>query len=344
MNELWVGVDIAKANFEVAWWDVGQGQALSVGNFANTPEGIAALGAQVAERARQSGVAVIHLVVEATGGYELPLVAWAHAQGWRVSLPNPKQVRDWAKGVGLRGKTDQLDARLLARYGAERRPQPSEALPEEVQRLESLLARREDLEHMRQQERNRLAALTGRPGVAQQVPSNVQSMLAALDQAVAEMDQAIADLLDQHPHLRAHKRRLLSVPGIGAKTVLPILVLLYRWQALTQGRGDPKGLTAYLGLDPQPFQSGSSVRKRPGISRQGNRPMRSKAVMAALGGTRSPTSPLGEFYRRLVGRGKPKMVALIACARKLIVWGWAVFRDEVPFDRARFEPFVAQPS
>jgi len=125
------------------------------------------------------------------------------------------------------------------------------------------------------------------------------------------------------------------VPGVGARTALPLLVLLRRWDGLTQGRGDAKGLVAYVGRDPQPYESGTSVHRRATISRQGERALRARLYMAALGGLRG-TNPLRGFYDRLVGRGKAKQLALVAAARKLLTWAWAVYRQQQPFDSARF--------
>ena len=112
---------------------------------------------------------------------------------------------------------------------------------------------------------------------------------------------------------------------------------MHRWGVLTDGKGDARGLVAYLGLDPKPHESGSSVHKRAGIFRQGDRAMRSRLYMSALGGIKGKNSPLAVFYQRLVGRGKPKKLALVASARKILVWSWAVFRSNTPFDTARFE-------
>jgi transposase len=124
---------------------------------------------------------------------------------------------------------------------------------------------------------------------------------------------------------------------VGEKNVLYVLVVMHRWEELTDGEGEENGLVAYIGLDPKPYESGTSVRKRPGISRQGNRPFRSRLFMSALGGIKGKNSPLTAFYQRLVGRGKPKKLALVAASRKVLVWSWAVFRTNTPFDTARFE-------
>ena len=119
------------------------------------------------------------------------------------------------------------------------------------------------------------------------------------------------------------------MPGLGAKTGLHLVVLLHRWHTLTAGQGRDKGLVAYVGLDPQPHESGTSVHGRAAISRQGERGLRRRLFMAALGGTRHDNA-LRRFYRRLVERGKAKKLALVAAARKLLTWAWAVFRRQHP--------------
>jgi transposase len=94
---------------------------------------------------------------------------------------------------------------------------------------------------------------------------------------------------------------------------------------------------AYVGLDPQPYQSGTSVRKRAAISRKGDRTVRRRLFMGALGGIRGKTV-LQQLYRGLVGGGKAKKVALVAAARKILIWAWAVYRQQTSFDRTRGMP------
>jgi hypothetical protein len=120
MNRLASGVDISKASFVGAVWV--EGQAVELGEFANHPEGFVRLQQALQAQQQQQGASQIHLVVEPTGGYELGLVAFAYEQEWAVSLPNPRQVREWAKGMGKRAKTDRVDAKLLAQFAAQRQP------------------------------------------------------------------------------------------------------------------------------------------------------------------------------------------------------------------------------
>jgi transposase len=278
--------------------------------------------------------------LEPTGGYELALAHFALAQGWQVSLPNPKQVRDFAKGRGRRAKTDGQDARLLARFGAETDPPPWQPLPVEVAELDSLQRRKDDVEQMLRQEYNRRHALAQRPGQHAAVPQSLDRLIEALEQELAAVERAIAEHLRRHPVLQAAMRRLRTVPGVGAKTVVPLLILLWRWQVLTDGQGTPKGLTAYVGLDPQPFQSGTSVHQTPTISRMGDKVVRRKLFMGTLGGIRG-RNPLRAFYQRLVGRGKKKKVALVAATRKVLVWAWKVFQTQTDFDLTKFEHLIA---
>ena len=157
-------------------------------------------------------------------------------------------------------------------------------------------------------------------GAARVVAASLAAVLLSLESAQREIQSAIKAHLKAHPALKAKKQRLLSVPGIGRQTVLHVLVLLARWETLTEGSGRAKGLVVYTGLDPQTHDSGSSVHKPARISRMGNRQMRRRLYLAAFGGVRARGGPLRDFYGRLVGRGKAKKLALIAAARKILIW------------------------
>jgi transposase len=274
---------------------------------------------------------MMHWIVEPTGGYEQALLAFVHEQGWAISLPNPHQVRQWAKGSGQRAKTDRQDALLLARFGAAQQPTPHRPLASEVSELDSLLQRRQDLEQMVQQEKNRMAALRGRPGIAPPVIANLERVLQALQEALQEVEQAIAQHQRQHTQLQDDAQRLLALPGIGPKVVLPLLVQLHRWHTLTAGQGTIKGLTAFVGLDPQPYESGRSVRRRSSISKMGNATLRRLLYMGALSAVHGQ-NPLHTFYERLVGRGKAKKLVVVAAARKLLSWAWLLFSRQTDWN------------
>jgi transposase len=330
-KKLILGVDMAKQGFVAALRD--DAGAEELGTFENDSKGHQALTERVQALCERRGVQQIHLIIEATGGYEAALVAHAYAQQWLVSLPNPKQVRDWAKGVGYRVKTDRVDARILAHYGAERNPPTRPPLAAEVSHLDSLLKRRDDLEQALHKERTRLTESAGRPGMSPKVRESFQQVIDALEQALAEIAQAIDELCQSHTPFQHNRQRLLALPGVGPKVVLPLMVKLLQWQNLTGGAGDAKGLTAFVGLDPQPYESGRSVRKQPGISKMGDHELRRLLYMGALGGVRGQ-NPLKPFYDRLVGRGKAKKVALVAAARKILTWAWTIFSRQTEWNPA----------
>jgi transposase len=332
MTTVWLGIDVAKASFVAAAMREDEAH---LGQFANEATGFAAL----AECVAGAEPVTIHLVLEPTGGYELALVAFAYEQGWQVSLPNPKQVRDWAKGTGQRAKNDRQDARLLARYGAACQPVAQPPLAAEVSELDSLLKRRQDLEQMLRQEKNRAPGapeeLHGRPGIAGAVEPNLGRVIEALTEALREVEATIEAHLQQYVHLQAEAKRLLTLPrepsGRGPKVVLPLLVLLHRWQTLTAGEGTAKGLTALVGLDPQPFESGRTVRRRATISKMGNAEVRRLLYMGALSAVHG-RNPLHVFYERLVGRGKARKLVVVAAARKLLVWAWTLFSRQTEWN------------
>jgi transposase len=338
MSTVYVGVDVARQTVEAALWLPGAAQGEAAGQFANDDQGFEALAAQVQRLAAPHDGATVQVVMEPTGGYELALRVFAYQQGWLVSLPNPKTVRQWGQGMGRRAKTDRQDALLLAHYGAACRPPALSLLPAAVEELDSLLERREDLKKALRGERNRLDALQQRPAGPWRpaaVVGSIQRVIDQLEQEAAAIEQAIKQLLDENPELADKAQQLRTVPGVGAVNSLPLLVLLARWQHLTHGAGLAGGLTAFVGLDPRLHESGQSVRRRPTISRQGDATIRYLLFMGALGGVRG-RNPLRCFYQRLVSRGKAKRLALVAASRKILVWAWAVFQSDQPFDPTRF--------
>lgn len=327
----YIGIDVAKATLAVALWRTGPAER--VGTFANTPAGWEAL-ASALEQRRVGEEGQWSVVLEPTGGYEVPLALWARARGWRVSLPHPLTVRRWAAGIGQRAKTDQQDARLLAQYGAERHPAEWTPLAQEVSELEAWLGRRRDLEQWVQQEQRRLEQWRERPGIPAGVLESIERHLEQLEAERAAVEAAIAAHLAQHQVLTEQYQQVQTVPGIGRKNGAALVVLLSRWQARTQGQGTGKGLSAYVGLDPQTKESGTSLKAHALISRQGDAEMRRLLYMGALGALRGDNA-VRRFYDRLVGRKKAKKVALLAAARKILVWAWAVFQSGQPFDAQR---------
>lgn len=329
-NPLYVGVDMSKSHFDAAICP--ERGPISLGKYPNDQAGWTQFIKEATVAAKKQGYPSIHLVVEPTGGYQLPLVAFVFDHEWQVSLPNPKRVRDWSKGMGTRAKNDPLDSRILAQFGVACQPETENQLPEAVASLDSLLRRQEDLQKMWRSEKNRAEALDYKSSASPAVKESVERLIAWLEKELAEVEAAIKELLNKHPDLKQEARLLETVAGVGDKTVLPLLVFLHRWQARTAGQGTAKGLVAFAGLDPQEHSSGSSVWRPPTISKMGCRFTRHKLYMAARGGVKARSGPLRSFYDRLRGRGKAYRLAVIAAARKILVWAFAVFSRKTPFD------------
>lgn len=329
-----LGIDVAKTTVAVAWRC--EDQEASLGTWANTPAGWDALAERLATSpatARQASQG-IQVTLEPTGGYELPLALWAHQRGWRVVRPNPRQVREWARSQGRRAKTDAQDAQTLARYGMQPHLPLWRPLPSEVAELEQLLRQRDEVAELLRRERVREQQVQQHPQMPAAVPASIRRLITTLEEELARLEQAVKEHLRAHDALQQAQERLLSVPGIGARNVTALLSLLARWHALTGGEGTAKGLVAYAGLDPQPYVSGTSVHRHATISRQGDRLIRGRLYMGALGALRGH-NPVRAFYERLVARGKVKKLALVAATRKLLVWAWAVYTTGVPFDAAK---------
>jgi transposase len=326
-----LGIDIAKDPFVAALWHGDTGQEL--GPFPNTPDGFAQWLQTTTQATGSPPGETWSLVREPTGGYELALALFASEQGIRVSRPNPKQVRDFARGLGQRAKTDRLDALLLARYAAERKPPRWAPLAQEVSELESLLERQREREAMLGQERRRQQALARRPGIAAPLPDSLKQVIESLEGALKEGEEAIREQLERHPPLQAEAKPLQQVPGGGARHVRWLLVWVRRGHTRTQGQGSAKGWVALAGLDPRTFESGRSVRGRGKISRRGDRRIRPRLSMGALGGVKGDPARRA-FYQRRVKKGTAKKRALVACARKSLVWAWAVYRDQTEFRKS----------
>jgi transposase len=337
MDKLIVGVDVSKEKFTTAtgWQKVIKEQ----GEWVNTVSGCRNFADKMEQTAKELGSSQLHLIIEPTGGYEAQLVAEAYRRGWLVTQVNPLDVSLWARGLGKRAKTDRQDARKLTQFGLEQNPPPQRPLADAPAELEQLLQRQTDLEGSLQAERNRLAQIQFNPRLAQTVQQSIQRSIATFEDELKSINAVIASLIAKHTDMARHYKHLLSVPAIGKKTAPHLLVACYRFEARTSGSGSTKQFAAYLGLDPAPVESGSSLHQRATISRKGNSLLRSKLYCATLGGIRGKNH-LRTVYHSFLARGKAKKLALVACARKAATWVWAVFTQDTTFDSSRFIPSI----
>lgn len=295
MNPILVhaGLDIAKATLDLHL----QGQCW---RFAHDPPGCAALVASL--RALATPVRVI---CEATGGWERPVVAALHAAQIALTIVNPRQVRDFARGRGQRAKTDRIDARMLAEFGAAHRPAPTPAPSAAQAELAAWVTRREQLQAM-------LSAETTRqiPGLPKAVAKDLAASIVRLQKQLAKVTGRLAALLAATPELAAKATRLCSIQGVGPGTAATLLGHLPEL-----GTREGRTLAALAGL--APFNDDSGPRRGQRHIAGGRASVRCALYMAAFNAIRyNPV--LKPFYLRLRAAGKPFKVALIATARKLL--------------------------
>lgn len=265
------------------------------------------------------------VVLEATGGYERGLVCALQGAGIAVARMNPRQARDFAKSMGVLGKTDRVDARCLRDFAdvLARHKERSKYItaPVEAHReaLASLVVRRRQLVEMRVAEANRLdhsTKLTAR---------SIRSIIKALDKQLAGIDEDIDRLLEEH--FQSQRTLLDSAKGVGPVTILTLTALLPEL-----GRLQRRQITKLVGVAPLPCDSGTYKGKRRIWG--GRAEVRSVLYMAAL--TAKQHNPvIRAFYERLVAAGKPAKVALVACMRKLLTILNAMLRDSTRWDAAR---------
>lgn len=318
---VYLGIDVSKAKLDCTLLDpvTDKRKAKAV---SNDRAGFEALSAWLAKQ----GVAMgeVHGVMEATGVYHVQAALWLSDAGMRVSVVNPAQVRDFAKGLAVRTKTDGTDSVILARYGALTQPQPWEAPPLEIRELKALIARLEALEADARRELNRRekALAAKAPALVQE---SLDNHLASLGKEIARLQQAIDDHINRHPGLKADRERLLSIPAVGDKTANRMLAVLHSRKFTSAEQ-----VAAFLGLVPVEHRSGSSIQKRPRLAKNGDAKTRAVLYMAAIVATRY-NPHVKALYARLCAKGKAKMAAIGAAMRKLVHLCFGVIKHQTTY-------------
>jgi len=312
-----LGIDVAKAKLDVAL-------RLPDGKLRNkvvdnTPAGFAALATWM----EKHDVDSLLVCMEATGTYWEAVAEYLSDAGHTVSVVNPAQIKAFGAAGLVRTKTDKIDARLIAEFCVAQHPEPWQAPPPAVRELRALVARRDALDAMRTQERNRL--LVARDVVC----AGIETHMDYLDRAIAKVEAAIRQKIDDDPGLKDQRDLLDSIPGLGDKTI-PVLLSYY---------GGPlrfdkaREAAAFAGLDPRHHESGSSVRGKPRLSKVGHALLRKALYMPAMVAV-NRTAWGRAFRDRLAATGKPPMVIIGAMMRKLIHVAFGVLKSRQPFNPA----------
>ena len=290
---LYVGIDVAKSQLDVAMRPKAERWSIP-----NDEAGIA----RAAIRLQKLSPTLI--VLEATGGMEIPIAAALGVAGLPVAVVNPRQVRDFAKATGKLAKTDMIDAQVLAHFAEVIRPPLRPLLDTATQELRALLVRRHQVVEMLTAEKNRL------PSTTRRLHTEIKAHIAWLEHYLEQLDSDLGDAVRSSPLWCEKENLLRSVPGVGPIVSFTLLAALPELGHLNR-----RQIAALVGVAPLNRDSGTLRGRRTVWG--GRASVRTVLYMAALVAKRH-NPVIKAFYNRLIAAGKAKKVALVACMHKLL--------------------------
>ena len=299
-----VGIDVSKASLDVAF-----GLDTPVERFTNDPKGHRRMARVLAKRCPS------RIIMEATGGYEHALLRHLSDKKLPAIRVNPRQVRDFARATGILAKTDALDARVLARFGAAVEPQHRPLPSHEQESLARLQTRRCQLLGMRTAEKNRLQQYTD-----ELIVRTMKAVIKTIDKQIELLEAESAEVIAEHAQLQRTYDILISVPGIGPVTAAVLMGHMPELGSLSR-----QAVAALAGL--APFNKDSGTQRGQRHIRGGRTAVRTALYMASLSAVRA-NAVLAEDFERLIANSKPPKVALAACMRKLLIIANALVRDD----------------
>lgn len=308
--DCWIGIDVSRD-----WVDVAvlvQSQLIEQKRYSRSTEALAPLANHLATFAPQG------IVLEPTGGMEWSLIRALHAARLPVVRINPKRLRNFARAHGLLAKTDALDAYALARFGQCLRPQQRPLPDEEQQKLLSWVSRQQQLTRQRAAERNRLRQVS-----EPELRASIERTIAFLSDELDRLEQQLQLWIAQSPTWSAQQALLRTAPGIGPKISSLLLACLPEI-----GKLNRRQLASLAGLAPVACDSGQWHGRR---HIQGGRAAVRAALYLASWTAVKKSSVFRDFYLRLVACGKPRQLALIAVARKLLLTLNEMVRSSQPW-------------
>lgn len=312
-----LGIDVGKGDFHATLLGADRTWSKS---FPNNESGLAQLAAWLKNRK----VEEVHACLESTGGFEEALALGLHERGYVVSVVNPSRIKAFAQSELLRTKTDAVDAALIARFCKAHLPDPWVPPAPEIRALQALVRRHASIQDMLATETNRLGAARVDDAVERSLREHVAYLEAELQRVATEIDE----LINRHPPLHEQRDLLTTIPGIADLTASRILGEMPN---ISEYRS-AKAVAAFAGLSPREHQSGIS-RGHTRLAKTGNSRLRKLLYFPAMSATQH-NPILKAFYQRLVAAGKPKIVALAAVMRKLLVLAYGVLKSKQPFDPA----------
>ena len=316
----YLGIDISKEKFDVALIvDIKNPEKVKQKNFTNDQTGFDKLGKWLSSRASEP----VHVAMEATGSYWEALAEYLYDAGILVSVINPSLIKREAQSWSIRNKTDELDAKTIARFCLSKQPRAWIAPDPDLRELRDMVRHLDNLQSERQRHINRLEARC-----CQTVIESLEQMISVLDKEISLLEDRINKHIDGNPRLKKNAQLLDSIPGIGEKSIAVLLGELMNLTCFAHS----KAVAAYAGLSPKRIESGK-MKGRSRLSKMGNSRLRRALYFPALTAVRY--NPIVKaLYERLLENGKTKMSAIGACMRKLLVLVYGVLKNGKSFDPA----------
>ena len=317
-NKFYCGIDVSKKKLDVMLL-VQEKYHYKV--VENSNDGVIFLQEWIKSKLEKD--AFVHFCMEATNVYhELLAFTLLENKNYKVSVVNPRIVKAFAKSL-VKTKNDKTDAKILAEFCKERNPKPFTPQTKERRELRDLSRLMDNLVELRIMQKVRLQTFN-----TEAAARVVKATLNSIDNTIAETEEEIKYYYNTYPELHKEYELLNSIPSFGKRVSNVLISEIYKDE---YGMYNSKRLTAFFGLEIREMESGSSVWSKPRITKFGNPRVRNMLYMAALVAIWHNTK-MSEFYLRLVNKGKPKKLALIAVARKLLVVACAILNSQKPYD------------
>jgi len=313
-NTQFIGIDVSKATFDVAIPQA-NGKPLHK-QFANTLKGFKSFLKTLPSDSQ--------CVMEATGNYHLKLAVFLHSESIAVSVLNPLIIKQYAKMRLSKAKTDKKDAFIIQEYAQTMHPPRWNPSPDTIQTLKQQTTTLKGLQKMHLQARQQLQAIQLQPEPDPITTQILTQTIQHLQKQLKNLQQQIQQLVIQH-YPKPYKA-LQSIPGIGNQIATTLITITDGFTKFL----NHKQLIAYIGLSPRITQSGTSVKTKAHITKMGTAPIRTLLYMGSCAAIKH--NPIcKEFYLKLLNKGKPKKVALIAVANKLVKQAFAIATQNTTF-------------
>ena len=317
MSKIFLGIDIGKTNFDAAL--LMSDKKIKIKKFSNNKSGFKLLEDWL--KTCNVNIENIHACMEVTGIYSESLADFLYGINCMVSVVNPAKIKGFGMSELSRTKTDRADSKLIARFCKAMDPPAWQPTKLEYKELQQLVRRLEDLKNLIQIENNHLESVR-----SDEVKKSIDNVIENLNKQIEKIIKLINDKINQNPELQKKQELLETIPGIGEATIIQILSFIN-----IENFNNVKQLDAFLGLNPQQRQSGTSVNGKSRISKIGSSSLRKTFYFPAIV-AKQHNPIIKAFCDRLNMAGKPKMVIICAAMRKLVHIVYGVLKSGKAFD------------